>query len=68
MRLFLTRLGHNCTAIIDGDLKQKDIRGLSGLEDSIRRIEHLPDVGLVEFDDDECVRSGIARDILFAYR
>ena len=68
MKMFLTRIGKNCTVIIDGDPDQKDIPGLSGLTDAVRRLAAVEDVMVVEFDEDDIVRSGIVRDILRAYR
>lgn len=68
MKMFLTRIGKNCTVIIDGDPQQQDIPGTSGLADAVRRLAHLEDVMVVEFDEDDIVRSGIVREILRAYR
>ena len=68
MKMFLTRIGKNCTVIIDGDPQQQDIPGTSGLTDAVRRLAHLEDVMVVEFDEDDIVRSGIVREILKAYR
>lgn len=68
MKMFLTRIGKNCTVIIDGDPDQKDIPGPSGLTDAVRRLSALENVMVVEFDEDDIVRSGIVRDILRAYR
>ncbi len=67
MKLVLTRLGDNCQIIICGDTGQKDIRSYSGLADAIKTISHLPSVGVVEFDMEDCVRSGIVKEILRAY-
>ena len=68
MKLFLTRIGKNCKVIVDGDISQSDIRGISGLDDAVRRVKTIPSVGIVVFKDNDCVRSGIVREILFAYR
>lgn len=69
MKLFLTRIGENCKVIVDGDAaEQKDISGLSGLEDAWYRMKGHPQVGYVQFDVDDIVRSGLSRDILLRYR
>lgn len=68
MKMFLTRLGRNCTMIIDGDPEQCDLRGPSGLEDALRRIRGLRGVRVVEFTEDDIVRNGLIKDILAAYR
>jgi phosphate starvation-inducible PhoH-like protein len=67
MFLLLTRLGEGSILIIEGDIKQKDIRGVSGLEDALQVIGHLDSVGSVYFDTDDCVRSDIVKEILKAY-
>lgn len=67
MKLFLTRIGHNCTVIIDGDIAQTDIKGKSGLDDAVRRLAKVSRVGVVEFTPDDIVRSGIVKDIIAAY-
>ena len=67
MKLFLTRIGRDCKVIIDGDIEQKDINGLSGLQDAINRLARVPQIGRVEFRINDCVRSGIVMDILRAY-
>lgn len=67
MKLFLTRIGENCKVVVDGDIQQKDIRGLSGLEDAVKRFGLSDFFGVVEFGIDDCVRSGITREILKGY-
>lgn len=68
MKLLLTRVGKNSTIVVDGDSDQKDIRGLSGLEDIKRRFGDMEDVGIIEFTEDDIVRSGFAREVLKRYR
>ena len=67
MYLFLTRIGTGCKVVIDGDIKQKDVAGLSGLLDAVNKLENINSVGVVEFEKEDCVRSGLVREILFAY-
>lgn len=68
MKMFLTRIGENCTVIINGDVEQCDLKGDCGLEDAIDRIEYVEGVTVVEFDEDDCLRSPIVKAILKAYR
>lgn len=68
MKLFLTRIGEYTTTVVNGDTDQKDIKGLSGLEDAIKRLEGLADVGHYAFEEDDIVRSGLVRAILKRYR
>jgi phosphate starvation-inducible PhoH-like protein len=67
MKMFLTRIGNDSKVVVNGDLSQQDTRGLSGLLDGLTKIGHLKGVGVVEFSASDCVRSGLVRDILFAY-
>lgn len=68
MLMFLSRVGENTTLTINGDLQQKDIREKSGLHDAITRLERVAGIGMVQFDMDDCVRSGLALEILRAYQ
>jgi len=67
MRLFLSRIGENCKVIIDGDMAQKDIDGPCGLNNAINVMSGHPQVRVIEFDTDDIVRSGIAKDIIMRY-
>lgn len=67
MAMFLTRIGENSKMIIDGDIAQKDICGVSGLQDAIIKLKNVESVGIVEFGIDDIVRHGIIRSILEAY-
>lgn len=67
MKLFLGRIGENCKVVIDGDLGQQDIKGPSGLDDALRRLDGKPDVGVVTFDVEDIVRSGFCRMVAMAY-
>lgn len=68
MKLFLTRLGEYSRVVVNGDVDQKDIKGLSGLEDAVRRLSGCPGVNVCEFTEDDVVRSGLVREILKRYR
>jgi phosphate starvation-inducible PhoH-like protein len=67
MKMFLSRIGENSKVVVDGDIQQKDIKGASGLSDAVDRLKHLNNVGWVNFDIDDIVRSGICKDIVIAY-
>lgn len=68
MKMFLTRIGKNCTVIVDGDADQCDLTGPSGLMDAVHRLCNIEGVSVVEFTEDDIVRSGIVRSIVKAYR
>jgi len=50
MKLLLTRIGENSRVVIDGDIEQKDIHGMSGLLDAITRLKDVEGVGHVQFN------------------
>jgi phosphate starvation-inducible PhoH-like protein len=62
LKLFLTRIGENSQVIVSGDHTQVDIDPKdSGLEDVLDMIEDYDiDAEIIEFSEDEVVRSGTA--------
>jgi len=68
MKMFLTRLGEDCKAIVEGDEDQTDMRNLNGLSDAIERCEDLEDVGIVEMDESDIVRSTFVARVLERYK
>lgn len=68
LKLLLTRIGENCKMFINGDLDQQDIQGLSGLSDAIGRTRHVEEVEVIEFTDEDIVRSGLCKKLLKAYK
>ena len=60
MKVFLTRIGEDCTVVINGDVSQTDLREASGLRAVIHLIKSqmLP-VPVIEFTLDDIVRSGL---------
>jgi phosphate starvation-inducible PhoH-like protein len=67
MRMFLTRIGENCTVIVNGDLAQSDLPGASGLAEAIRIVGFIPSVKIFEFHSSDSVRSGLCREICECY-
>lgn len=68
LKLLLTRIGTNCKMLLNGDLDQQDIQGLSGLADAIGRTRHVEEVEVIQFTDDDIVRSGLCKKLLKAYK
>ena len=60
IKTFLTRIGEDCTVVINGDVSQCDLEQASGLRTVIHMIKSqmLP-VPVIEFTRDDIVRSGI---------
>ena len=67
MKMFLTRIGENCRVVVNGDIRQKDITGPSGLEDAVKRLTHIPSVKHIEFTKADIVRSGLVQEIIESY-
>jgi len=67
IKMFITRIGKGSKVIINGDVKQTDIRKWSGLAESIRKIGHVEGVGIVTLTIDDIQRNGIIGRILNAW-
>lgn len=67
MKMFLTRIGHDCRVVVNGDMAQKDVKGESGLEDAVARLSYIPSVKHVKFTREDIVRSGLVGEIVQAY-
>ena len=68
MKLLLTRIGTNTKMMINGDVQQRDREDATGLEDAIGKLRHLDEVEIIQFTDDDCIRSGVCKKVLKAYR
>jgi phosphate starvation-inducible PhoH-like protein len=60
MKMLLTRIGEDCTVVINGDVSQCDLRETSGLGTVVHLIKSqmLP-VPVIEFTREDIVRSGV---------
>lgn len=60
MKTFLTRVGEDCTVVVNGDVSQCDLRETSGLRTVLHLVKSqmLP-VPVIEFTLDDIVRSGL---------
>lgn len=67
MEMFLTRIGNHTKVVVDGDIRQQDIPGKSGLQDAMYRFAGRRWCRMIEFDMEDVVRSGIAKEIVLAY-
>jgi phosphate starvation-inducible protein PhoH and related proteins len=67
MKMLLSRIGNNCKMIFSGDTEQSDIPD-SGLEDAVDRLEGISGIEVVEFLDEDIVRSKMCKQIIMAYR
>lgn len=69
MKMFLTRLGINSTAIVTGDITQTDLptKQQSGLISIQRILDDIKGIGFVYLDEKDVVRHKLIRDIINAY-
>jgi phosphate starvation-inducible PhoH-like protein len=69
MKMFLTRLGYNSTAVITGDITQVDLPGSqkSGLRHAIEVLKDVNDIGFTFFQAKDVVRHALVQKIILAY-
>ncbi len=69
MKMLLTRLGYNSTAVITGDITQIDLPNgqKSGLRDAIHVLKELEDIGFTFFKANDVVRHALVQDVIMAY-
>lgn len=67
-KMLVTRIGDNCKLVMNGDIRQSDIREQSGLSKAIHLAKkyHI-DAAVVEFGLDDVVRSDICKQWLGAF-
>lgn len=66
IKMFMTRIGDNSKVIINGDIKQNDLRGRSGLETCMNKLKNIEGVGIIELTNADIQRHGIIGKILNA--
>lgn len=66
LKMLLSRVGKNCKVILSGDPRQVDILD-SGLEDAVYRLQNIPGIQVVKFEDDDIVRSKMCKQVILAY-
>ncbi len=69
MRMFLTRMGFDSKAVINGDITQTDLpRGVdSGLIEAKRLLADVPGIEFVHFDEKDVVRHPLVQEVIRAY-
>lgn len=67
-KMLVTRVGDNCQLVMNGDIRQSDIKEQSGLSKAIHLAKKYNiDASVVEFTLDDVVRSDICRQWLTAF-
>lgn len=67
-KMLVTRVGENCKLVMNGDIRQSDIKEQSGLSKALMLIDKYDiDAAVVEFTLDDVVRSDICKQWLTAF-
>jgi phosphate starvation-inducible protein PhoH and related proteins len=65
LKMLLSRLGWHSTMVVTGDPSQSDLlEGISGLAETARRLEALPNVAVVRLGDTDIVRHPLVAEML----
>ena len=69
MKMFLTRMGFHTKMVITGDITQTDLPSgvRSGLEESVRILKDIEEIGIVELTEKDVVRHELVMKIIHAY-
>lgn len=69
MKMFLTRMGEHSKMVVSGDVTQQDLpRGVtSGLNDAVRRLGSMKEIGVVRLQATDIVRHRLVQRIVEAY-
>lgn len=68
MKMFITRLGMGSKMVITGDMTQTDLpKGISGLQTVRQVLEGIDEIGFIEFQTRDVVRSSLVSKIIAAY-
>ena len=69
MKMFLTRIGYGSKVVITGDLTQKDLpnSAVSGLEQSIKILKKVDEIGFCYLTSKDVVRHPLVQKIVKAY-
>ena len=69
MKMFLTRIGFGSKVVVTGDITQKDLApdAKSGLEDSLRILRGIDEIGICKLTSKDVVRHPLVQKIVKAY-
>jgi len=63
MKMFTTRLGMNTTTVVNGDIRQSDLKSNSGLA-ALIDITWDMEIPWIDFDEDDIVRSDLCKEFI----
>ncbi len=69
LKMFLTRIGSNVKAIINGDVTQVDLprHQRSGLQTAVRILKNIEGIAHIQLTEDDVVRHRLVKEIIRAY-
>lgn len=69
IKMFLTRIGEDCKVVVNGDIKQSDLRlSRSGLAQVVEMIDTYDmDIPIIEFTVDDIIRSKVCKEWIIAF-
>ena len=69
MRMFLTRIGFDSKAVVNGDVTQIDLpKGVvSGLVEAAQVLQRIPGIEFIDFNEKDVVRHPLVQEIIRAY-
>lgn len=67
MRMLLTRIGYGSTCVVTGDPQQCDLRGPSGLVESLKVLGQSDKVSIVHFRSEDVRRAPIVSEVIECY-
>ena len=67
MKMFLTRLGFSSKFVITGDVTQRDLLGVNGLDVARRVLDGIDDIAFVDLGRNDIVRHSLVARIVDAY-
>tara|TARA_A100001515_G_scaffold3622_1_gene3638 strand:+ start:981 stop:1652 length:672 start_codon:yes stop_codon:yes gene_type:complete len=59
IKMFVSRMGENSKVIINGDIEQNDLRGRSGLEFCMNRLDRIDGIAICKLGYEDIQRNGI---------
>lgn len=66
IKMFLTRMGDNSKIIVNGDVKQTDIREMNGLNTILNKLSDIEGIGICKLTYNDIQRNGLIGKILQA--
>ena len=66
IKMFITRMGKNSKVLINGDINQDDLRGRSGLEFCMQKLDSVEGIGICRLSYEDIQRNDIIGRVLNA--